>query len=354
MKKALVAMSGGVDSAVTALLLKEMDYECIGVYFKMFDKSNPIFGFDKCSINNDIDDAKAVCQRLGMKFFSFDAWEQFSHYVIKDFVETYEKGGTPNPCVVCNRNVKFKLLNDKMIELGCEVMATGHYAKICHDEESGRYIIKKADYINKDQSYMLYQLTQEQLSHVIFPLGTMDKETARKIAEENNLVNAKKSDSQDICFIPNGEYSDFIKRFTNKSYPAGDFVDINGKTVGKHEGIVNYTIGQRRGLAVAMGERVYVKQKDVKNNKIILSNDKDLYEKEFYIEDFNPVAIDKITDGLRCSVKIRYSQKQYDAAVSLEGEKIKIVFDEPQRAPTKGQSAVLYDGDIVLGGGIIE
>ena len=353
MAKALIAMSGGVDSSVTAYIMKEKGYECIGVTFIMFDKTDDVFGFYANAINNDVNDAKAVCDKIGIPFVVEDVSAQFRKYVIDNFIKTYEKGGTPNPCVECNKHIKFELLNAVAEKYGCDTIVTGHYAKI--DSENGRYYIKKADDLKKDQSYFLYSLSQEQLKKVQFPLSEITKESAREIAENNGFINARKKDSQDVCFISNGDYSSFIRRATGKQYPHGKFIDNDGNVVGKHNGMINYTIGQRKGLGLAMGTPVYVKHKDIKSNTITVSDNDGLFQSEIYIEDFNFMALENLSDKTKCTVKIRFNHLGAAAtAEQIDENTIKIVFDSPQRAPAKGQSAVLYDNDIILGGGIIK
>ncbi len=352
MKKALIAMSGGIDSSVTAYLMKQKGYDCTGITFRMFDKTNPLFGFDVEDAEKDVRDAENVCRTVGIPFMEYDASEEFRKHVINNFVSVYEKGGTPNPCVECNRHVKFRLLSEIAEKLGFDVTVTGHYADI--GSENGRYYIKKANDEKKDQSYVLYSLTQDQLKKLCFPLAQITKEEARIIAEENGFVNAKKGDSQDICFIPDGDYASFIKRMTKKTYPNGKFIDTHGNILGQHKGLINYTVGQRKGLGIALGYPAYVKKKDLYSNTVTLSSDELLYEKEIIADNFNFMALDSFKEPVKCIAKIRYSHKGAPAtAYQTDSHKVKLVFDSPQRAPTDGQSVVLYNGDIVLGGGLI-
>lgn len=353
MAKALIAMSGGVDSSVTAYLMKKQGFECIGVTFRMFDKSDSLFGFLNADRDKDINDAKAVCEKIGIPFIAVDATARFRKHVIDNFVNTYERGGTPNPCVECNKHIKFALLNELADEYGCDVIVTGHYAKV--DYADGRYFIRKADDEKKDQSYFLYPLSQKQLKRVCFPLSSISKEQARAIAEENGFINAKKKDSQDTCFISGNDYAGFICRVTGKDYPKGKFIDTSGNVLGTHNGIINYTIGQRRGLGIALGAPAYVKEKNIMNNTVMLSGNDELFEKEISADSFNFMAMKAFNEPVRCIAKIRYAHKGAAATVIQTGNnEVKIIFDEPQRAPAKGQAVVLYDGDIVLGGGTIK
>ncbi|MBQ3053664.1 MAG: tRNA 2-thiouridine(34) synthase MnmA [Clostridia bacterium] len=345
MKKVLVAMSGGVDSSVTALLVKQKGYECIGATMHLFDKGE--------GNSQDEIDAKKVADKLGISHIILDYTDEFKKQVIERFIRAYEEGETPNPCLVCNKYLKFGSMIDYLQEAGYDYIATGHYARI--EEKDGRFLLKKAADLSKDQSYMLYSLSQNQLSHTLFPLGNISKEKAREIAEENDLTNARKKDSQDICFVPNGDYAGVISSLTGKSYPKGDFVSADGKVLGKHKGIINYTIGQRKGLGLALPRPLYVKEKDVEGNRVVLCEDSELFENELTAKEFNWIAFDKPKKPIRAYAKIRYKHTEQPATVTvLENNDVKIVFDTPQRAISKGQAVVLYDGDIVIGGGIIK
>ena len=352
--KVLVAMSGGVDSAVSAHLIKQQ-YEALGVTMKLHDESdNLIYGENSCCSNQDIADAKSVCDLVGIPHEVHDFGTSFKDCVIKDFIDSYKNGSTPNPCVVCNRKIKFEALLKMSLERGYDAIATGHYARI-EKRTDGRYLLKKALDLTKDQSYVLYSLTQHQLSHTIFPLGEMTKQDARDLAAKIGFTNARKHDSQDICFVPDSNYVSFIERTTGEKFKKGNFVDLNGNILGKHEGIIKYTIGQRKGLGIAFGEPIYVIKKDINNNTVILGRNSDLFGTTLTANNINLISCDKITESMRVKAKIRYNQKEQPATViQLDDDRIQVIFDEPQRAITKGQSVVLYDGDIVVGGGIIE
>lgn len=354
-KKALIAMSGGVDSSVASLLIKEAGYECTGITMKLYD--NEDIGEEKtntCCSDDDIADARAVCNKLGIPYYVFNFRDSFNEEVISRFIKAYENGSTPNPCIDCNRYIKFDRLMLRMKELKMDYVVTGHYARIEFDEKLNRFILKKAVDDTKDQSYVLYSLTQEQLKHTLFPLGSMNKAEARKIAEEHGFINAKKHDSQDICFVPNGKYAEFIEQYTGKKYKNGDFVDKNGNVLGEHKGIIRYTIGQRKGLGLALPAPMYVCEKDLVNNKVILGSNDDLFSSELYAENINLITCDKITEPMRVKAKVRYNQKeQYATVEQISEDMLHIVFDEPQRAISKGQAVVMYDGDVVVGGGTI-
>lgn len=353
MKKALIAMSGGVDSSVASLLIKEAGYEATGITMKLYGGELPENSTNTCCSEDDIADARAVCNKLKIPYYVFNFTDCFNEQVISRFIEAYENGSTPNPCIDCNRYIKFDRLMKRMEELKMDFVVTGHYARIEYSEKLGRYVLKKALDNTKDQSYVLYSLTQYQLSHTLFPLGSMNKTEVRKIAEENGFINAKKHDSQDICFVPDGKYAEFIERYTGKTYENGDFVDKDGNILGEHKGIIRYTIGQRKGLGLALPAPMYVFKKDLENNKVILGSNDDLFTSELYADNINLITTDKITEPIRIKAKVRYNQKEQPATAEQIGGKLHIVFDEPQRAICKGQAVVMYDGDTVVGGGTI-
>lgn len=340
MKKCLIGMSGGVDSSVAARIMQERGYECIGCTMVL------------CG-NEQTADARNMAEALGMEFHEFHAEEEFRRFVMGDFVRCYEEGQTPNPCIVCNRHLKFGVMLEKARELDCDTIVTGHYARIEKDEKSGRFLLKKAKDAEKDQSYMLYRLTQEQLARAVFPLGEMTKEQARKLAEEKKFINANKPDSQDICFVPDGDYAGFLGRFTGKNYPVGPFLGTDGRVFGEHKGIIHYTVGQRKGLGIAWEHPLYVLKICPEDNAVVLGKNEELFVRELVAGDVNLIAMEKIEGELRCKAKIRYRHQEQPCSVWQVGNRLKVRFDEPQRAVTPGQSVVLYDGDTVLGGGVI-
>ena len=352
---ALIAMSGGVDSTVAAYLMKQAGYRCMGATMRLYQNEDlGQSGFHTCCSAKDVEDAAEVAFQLDIPFEVVNYTEEFREKVIGKFIATYEAGGTPNPCIDCNRTMKFDKMLDFAREHGLDYVVTGHYARIEQDPETGRWLLKKALYADKDQSYVLYVLTQDQLAHTKFPLGSMDKPSIRKIAEAQGFCNARKHDSQDICFVPDGNYAGFIERLTGKKYENGTFVDNEGNVLGEHKGIIRYTIGQRKGLGLALPAPLYVCRKDMKNNTVILSPEKDLYTKELMADDFNWIALEAPKEPIRVTAKTRYHAREAAAtAVSLDDKTVKIVFDEPQRAITSGQAVVLYDGDVVVGGGTI-
>ena len=354
-KKALIAMSGGVDSSVAAFLTQQAGYDCIGVTMRLYDDSTDADSEpNTCCSLEDVEDARSVARRLGMPFYAFNFKADFREKVIDKFIRCYECGLTPNPCIECNRHLKFDQLLRRSLELGCDYVVTGHYAQIRQDETTGRYLLYKAADLSKDQSYVLYTLTQQQLAHIRFPLGSLSKAEARSIAETQGFINARKHDSQDICFVPDGDYVAFMQRYTGKDYPGGNFLDLNGNIVGQHQGAVRYTLGQRKGLGLAMGAPVYVCSKDMARNTVTVGPNEALYRTSLLAEDWNWFPFAQLTRPIQVAAKARYNQPPQPATVYPEDNGIaRVVFDTPQRALTPGQAVVLYDGDLVVGGGTI-
>lgn len=347
--KAMVAMSGGVDSSVAAYLAQKSGLHCIGLTAQMC--SRDLLG-DAYS-QQGISDASAIAQRLGMEFYTLDATEPFRHHVVEDFITAYEQGLTPNPCIQCNKHIKFSYLLDRALALGCDYIVTGHYAKIRRDEATGRYLLCKAADESKDQSYFLACLNQAQLARTLFPLGEYTKAEIRQIAVEQGFLTAKKRDSQDICFIPDGDYKSFLCRYTGKEYPAGDYLDLQGNVVGRHTGAVGYTLGQRKGLGIALGAPVYVCSKDMQANTVTVGPEEALFTKTLLAKDWNWLPFPVLSEPIRVMAKARYRHIPQPATVYPEGSGARVVFDQPQRAITPGQTIVLYDGDTVVGSGII-
>ncbi len=347
-KTALIAMSGGVDSSVAAACMLEAGYSCYGVMLRLHDEGDEAAGQAEA-------DARAVAQRLGMPFTVLDCREAFAEKVIRPFIAAYEQGRTPNPCITCNRYMKFACLHRYAAEQGLDVVVTGHYARVEYDAEAKVYRLKKAKNLAKDQSYVLYNLTQEQLAHTAFPLGEIaDKESARAVAERYGLVTAHKGDSQDICFVPDGKYAEFIRRTTGREYPEGDFVDADGRVLGRHRGLIGYTIGQRKGLGLTLHTPMYVRRKCTDTNTVLLTPESDLYTSRLIAEDFNWIAGEVPIAPVEIAARTRYSAKEAPAtATVLADGRVEIAFAQPQRAVTEGQAVVLYNGDEVVGGGTI-
>lgn len=355
MSHVFVAMSGGVDSSVAALLLQQAGHKISGVNLRMFHNEDlgQSPGKTCCSLA-DAEDAGLVARRLGAPFYVFDVSQVFRSTVIRDFIEEYQNGRTPNPCAVCNQTVKFGALLDRVRVLGADYLATGHYARVEQDAATGRYLLKRGLDRSKDQSYFLYMLTQEQLAHTLFPLGSLEKTQVRQLAEAHGLVNAHKHDSQDICFVPDGDYAVFIERTVGTPSLPGNFVDQKGQVLGHHRGIIRYTHGQHKGLGLSTSEPLYVLEKDAVSNTIRLGPDSDLWSQTLTAEQFNWVSIPEPTEPIAVTVKTRYSQREAAAiARSLPGGRCQVTFEEPQRAITPGQAVVLYQEEIVVGGGTI-
>lgn len=353
MKKALIAMSGGVDSSLAAKLMVDNGFECIGCTMKLYHNEDA--GIERsrtCCSLDDVRDARSVAYKLGMPFYVFNFTDAFRNTVIRKFIESYEKGITPNPCIDCNRYMKFEKLFERAKILGCDYIVTGHYARI--EEKDGKFVLKKAVDETKDQSYVLYSMTQEQLSSTMFPLGNMRKAEVREIAEQNGFINANKPDSQDICFVPNGDYAGIIELHTGKRSVEGNFIDKQGNVIGRHNGLIHYTVGQRKGLGISSTEPLYVCDICPKSNNIVLGSNDDLFSRETDVSDFNWISGEVPNNRFRCKAKIRYRQsEQWATVIPMGADTVHIIFDEPQRAITPGQAAVLYDGDTVLGGGSI-
>ena len=346
MKGTCVAgMSGGVDSSVTALLLKEQGFSVVGLTLLLHTQQE-----GPCSA--DAEDARQVCDRLAIPHIVVDGREVFRERVVERFASVYEDGGTPNPCVDCNRGVKFPLLMEAMEAQPGTHIATGHYVRVT--EENGRYLLKKGVDPAKDQSYVLYNLTQKQLSHLVFPLGELTKPEVREIARDHGFATASKSDSQDICFVPDGDYGSFLERYRNRIFFSGDFIDREGNVLGRHAGAVRYTLGQRRGLGVAAASRLYVVGKNMEQNTVTLGSNEQLFAKTLWAQDVNLIACDRLSDGQQVYARIRYQQKEQPCRVwQPENDTLRVEFDTPQRAIAPGQAVVLYDGDVVIGGGTI-
>lgn len=352
MKKVLVGMSGGVDSTAAAMILKEQGYSVTGVTLKMFSPDDLPDGRSFGGLS-DADDAGKAAEKLGIPHIVADMSDLFKKHVMEYFARAYENGETPNPCVECNRHIKFGAMLKKAEELGFDYIATGHYARI-EESENKRLVLLRPEDSSKDQTYVLYSLNQRQLARTLFPLSGYEKDEIRRMVKEAGLLNADKPDSQDICFVPNGDYAGFIKSFTKKEYAAGNFINPAGEILGVHQGIINYTIGQRKGLGIALGRPVFVTKKSAADNAVTLGQAEDLYTSELYARDLNWISIPELSGNLRVTAKTRYSQKEQPAIVEPYKDKlVKVSFDEPQRAVTPGQAVVFYDGNIVVGGGTI-
>jgi len=356
-KSVMIGMSGGVDSSVAAAVLLEQGYDVIGVTMQIWPdvKEEVKLSEGGCCSLSAVDDARNVANSLGIPYYVLNFKEVFEDKVINYFVDEYLNGKTPNPCIACNRHVKFEALLNKAISMGVDYVATGHYAIIEYDENKKRYLLKKSVTQAKDQTYALYNLTQDQLSKVLMPIGDYSKDVVRKKAEELGLDVASKPDSQEICFVDDNDYGRFIEENTDKKISTGNFVDTKGNILGKHKGLIYYTVGQRKGLGIAFGKPMYVVGMDVKNNNVILGDENEVFSDKLVAYDLNFISIDTLEEPMRVKAKIRYSAKEADAVIiPIEKDKVQIKFDIPQRAITPGQSVVFYEGDVVVGGGIIQ
>lgn len=346
-KKVLLGMSGGVDSSVSALLLKNEGFEVVGVTMELFA------GSSCCNINTYLD-AKNVCKSIGIPHFTIDYKNEFKKYVIDDFINCYKNCKTPNPCIECNKFMKFGLMYEKAKELGCNYIATGHYAKTEYSEKYGRWVLKKSNAGKKDQSYVLWNIPKDLIEHVLFPLADFEtKDEIRAIARENNLKVANKPDSEDICFVLDGNYKKFLENNSDIKPKNGNIVNSKGEVLGIHSGLYNYTIGQRKGLGISYKVPLFVIGFNPSKNEVIVGEERELFTKQAYVKDINLLLFDRIEEELEVDVKTRYSSKMAKATIIQEDDIIKINFKEPQRAVTPGQSAVFYIDDIVVGGGKI-
>ncbi len=353
-EKALIAMSGGVDSSVAAYLIKSQGYETCGITLKLYSNPDDIKCRRTCCSLDDVEDARSVANKLDIPYYVLNFKDNFEETVIKNFVTSYQNGLTPNPCIECNRYIKFNQLLSRANQLDFDYVVTGHYIQRDYDKQSGRYLLKKAVDHTKDQSYVLYTLTQDQLKQSLFPLGTMTKHEVREIADAHGFINSQKPDSQDICFVPDGDYAAFIEKYTGIPSKIGNFIDKNGNILGTHKGIIHYTIGQRKGLGLSLAKPAYVIEKNLDNNTVTLGSNDDLFTTTLTANNINLIAVDKITEPLKLKAKTRYSQIEEPAIVNqIDEDTIHVEFTSPQRAITPGQAVVLYDDDIVVGGGTI-
>lgn len=353
-KKVLLGMSGGVDSSVSAVLLQKQGYEVIGCTMKLWEPSESEEESSCCG-NQAIYDAKRVCDKLGIPHYTINCKQEFKEKVVDNFIQEYKEARTPNPCIECNRYLKFGTFYQKAKELECDYIATGHYASIEFSNRYQQYVLKKSKEEKKDQTYFLYTIPKEELAHIIFPLQDyLNKEDTRKIAEENNLAVAHKKDSQEICFVPNDNYQSFLKKYGKYQEKKGSIVLKNGKVLGQHQGLIHYTIGQRKGLGISYQEPLYVLELNKEKNQVVVGPEKELYGRQLYVEELNWMIANNFKEPIKCKAKVRYRAKEADCVVYIEEEKTRVIFDSEQRAITPGQSIVFYDEDsVVLGGGKI-
>ena len=354
-KKVVVGMSGGVDSSVAAYLLKEQGYDVIGVTMQIWQDEEREQQEENggCCGLSAVDDARRVAQRLDIPYYVMNFKEEFKCKVMDYFVEEYLVGRTPNPCIACNRYVKWESLLTRSIQIGADYIATGHYARIC-ELPNGRYAIRNSVTAKKDQTYALYNLTQEQLKRTLMPIGDYTKEQVRKIAEDIGLMVAGKPDSMEICFVPDNDYASFIEKETGVTSVPGDFVDVDGNVIGKHKGVIHYTVGQRKGLGIALGKPAFVVAIRPEQNQVVIGEDRDVYTERLYANNLNFMSVDNITEPVHVKAKIRYSHEgAYCTVRKIDSDTIECIFDQPVRAVTPGQAVVLYDGEYVLGGGTI-
>ncbi|MBO5352871.1 MAG: tRNA 2-thiouridine(34) synthase MnmA [Lachnospiraceae bacterium] len=355
MAKIVVGLSGGVDSSVAAYLLKEAGHEVIGVTMQIWQEEDNSIQEENggCCGLSAVEDARRVAQKLGIPYYVMNFRSEFKEAVIDYFVAEYEAGRTPNPCIACNRYVKWESLYHRAKSIGADGIATGHYSRIVQ-LPNGRYALQKSVTDAKDQTYALYNLTQDQLAHTLMPVGAYSKEEIRAMAEKIGLLVANKPDSMEICFVPDDDYAGFIEDYTGKTFPEGNFVNTAGEVLGPHKGIIHYTVGQRKGLGIALGSRMFVKEIRPETNEVVLASNEELFSRVLYADRLNFMSVETVAEPMRVMAKIRYNHKGAAAVIELvEKDRLRVTFDEPQRAITPGQAVVLYDGDIVVGGGTI-
>jgi tRNA-specific 2-thiouridylase len=352
--KVVVGMSGGVDSSVAAYLLKEQGYEVIGMTMQIWQKDTEEDKDGGCCGLSAVDDARRVCQKLDIPHYVINFRDDFKKHVIDYFLEEYQNARTPNPCIACNRYVKWESMLTKALQIGADYIATGHYARIVKDENNGRYMLKESKTAAKDQTYALYNLTQNQLAHTLMPLGDYTKDEIRAIAKQIGLAVATKPDSQEICFVPDDDYAKYIEEETGKAPVKGAFINKKGKVIGQHKGIIHYTIGQRKGLGLSLGKPVFVTQISAKDNTVMIGDNEELFTTTVYANTLNFMAFEKLEGELVCSAKVRYSHQAQPCTIKMiDQETILCEFQDKQRAITPGQALVFYDKDIVIGGGTI-
>lgn len=354
-KKVIMAMSGGVDSSVAAAILLEQGYDVIGITLKLWDYDDEKNDGRTCCSIDDVNDARSVTAGLDIPFYVLNFKKEFNDKVIDYFISTYLNGDTPNPCIACNKYIKFDELLNRAKAFGADYIATGHYAQVDYDEDKGRYLLKKSVDTSKDQTYVLYNLTQDQLKRTLFPLGSLDKKSVREMAQKKTFRVANKPDSQEICFVEDDDYARFIRENSDANIREGAFLDKDGNRIGTHKGIIHYTIGQRRGLGISSDRRLYVVSKDLENNTVTLGDLDDTFAQSFIATDLNFISIAEINSPLTAFAKTRYSAREVPCTISpTDGGDVIVTLDTPQKAITSGQAVVFYDGDVVIGGGTIK